>query len=192
MPLEREALADVQFARRDLFPLQQSGEVRWGREIYGVPFGSPQLTVFYRKDLFEPLGLSPPATWTEYQQLAAQLADRETVSSHISLPEDGAWHAVVEPLAAAWSGKLLLTRAAAYARHRSQFSTLFDARTMEPLIAGPPFVKALSELVAAAKLGPSNATSMGPAEARREFTAGRCAMALSWPTRVHNRFFSGG
>jgi multiple sugar transport system substrate-binding protein len=83
---------------------------------------------------------------------------------------------------------VLLARSAAYARHRSQYSTLFDFDTMTPLIDGPPFVKALEELVAAANLaatpGGEAPPRYTPREAEREFLAGRSAMALSWPTRA--------
>ena len=38
----------------------------------------------------------------------------------------------------------------------------FDYLTMEPLIAGPPFVRALEELVTAAKLGVAAPDQMTP------------------------------
>ena len=45
-------------------------------------------------------------------------------------------------------------------RARSNYSTLFNIRTMEPLIAGPPMVRALDELVAAAKSRLARTTSI--------------------------------
>jgi ABC-type glycerol-3-phosphate transport system substrate-binding protein len=53
---------------------------------------------------------------------------------------------------------------------------------MKPLISGPPFERALAELAAAAKHGSSKAGKLTPHDARRELLAGRCGMALCWPT----------
>jgi ABC-type glycerol-3-phosphate transport system substrate-binding protein len=77
---------------------------------------------------------------------------------------------------------VLLARAAAYAKHRDHYSALFNVETMEPLVAGPPFVHALEKLAAAAKLGPANPLGYDPATARAAFWSGQCGMALAWPT----------
>jgi ABC-type glycerol-3-phosphate transport system substrate-binding protein len=76
----------------------------------------------------------------------------------------------------------LLARAASYAKHRDNYSTLFHIDTMEPLVAGPPFVRALEELAAAAKFGPSDPLGADPAAAREAFWRGECGMALTWPS----------
>ena len=68
--------------------------------------------------------------------------------------KSGVKYGTVEPLGRGWAGLVLLARAAAYAKERDNYTTLFDEKTFEPMIAGPPFVRALSELVEAAKLGP--------------------------------------
>ena len=82
-----------------------------------------------------------------------------------------------------WGAKMLLARAAAYASHPSQFSTLFDYETMQPLIAGPPFERALDELVAA-QSGPENPQQRTPETARRALLAGEAAIAITWPSRA--------
>jgi ABC-type glycerol-3-phosphate transport system substrate-binding protein len=91
-------------------------------------------------------------------------------------------YGTVEPLGRGWAGLVLLARAAAYAKERDNYTTLFDERTLEPAIAGPPFVRALEDLVAAAKLGPAGQLDFDPAAVRAEFWKGSTAMAISWPT----------
>jgi hypothetical protein len=59
--------------------------------------------VCYRADLFEKLGVSPPADWTLYQQAVERLADVGADNSPIS--------ATLEPLADGWAGQLLLAAA---------------------------------------------------------------------------------
>ncbi|HEY2827031.1 MAG TPA: hypothetical protein VGJ04_05465, partial [Pirellulales bacterium] len=53
-----------------------------------------------------------------------------------------------------------------------------------PFITGPPFVRALSELAAAAKLGPKDAMSLTPTDATRLLLSGHAAMAIGWPSRA--------
>ena len=169
-------------ASTDVFELQRRVEVLWGNSIMAYSFGSPQLVLMYRADLFASAKLVPPTTWTEYAELLPRLA-RDQLGA--AAPAEGrAWSAAVEPLGKGWSGKVLLARAAAYATHPSQFSTLFDCETMQPLIAGPPFVRALEELKAATQFGPANFVEQTPETARQALLAGETAMVLTWPSRA--------
>ena len=135
-----------------------------------MPFGSPVLTCYYRADLLEKLHRKPPRLWTEYEELAKLLAGQKPAGS-------GPWCGTIEPLGPGWAGLVLLARAAPYAKHHDQYSALFNVETMEPLVAGPPFVHALEKLVAAAKLGPAKPLGYDPA--RRGRHSGRGSAA--WP-----------
>lgn len=203
VPLDANTLARSEYDSADVFDLQGQ-ETSWGRHSYGVSFGSPQLVLLYRADWFQKLGVQPPRSWAEYQSLVERLArePRESwtepsaanATNAASGPDSGGaggsadteatpgWFATAEPLGPDWGGLVLLARAASYARHASHYSTLFELESMDPLIAGPPFERALGELVAAAKFGPQDAITMSPAEALRRFRSGRCAVALCWPT----------
>jgi multiple sugar transport system substrate-binding protein len=179
-PLTTETRRDPQLALQDVFDVQRNAETRWGEELYAVSFGSPQLVLWYRSDLFEELKLSVPSTWEEYQQLLPRLA-RDQLGERAPSQEQP-WSAAIEPLAEGWGGKTLLARAATYAKAPSQFSALFDYLTMTPLITGPPFVRALDELVAAAKECPSDSAASDPAAAKQAFLSGQAAIAWSWPS----------
>ncbi len=153
-PVPQKILRDAQWA--GIFELLKLREAAWGDQVMAVPFGSPVFCCYYRADLLEKLGRHPPQTWAEYQDLAKLLVAQPT-KSPLPLGEGQgvrAWSATIEPLAPGWAGLILLARAAPYAKHRDNYSALFDIETMEPLVAGPPMVQALEELVAAAKLGP--------------------------------------
>jgi multiple sugar transport system substrate-binding protein len=139
------------------------------------------LVCYYRADLLDKLGRRPPQTWDEYQELARLLAKQsESSDSSTSKRNDG--YGTIEPLAPGWAGLVLLARAAPYARHRDNYSTFLQIDTMEPLIEGPPFVRALEELVAAARFAPADQLRYDPAAVREAFWQGRCAMALTWPS----------
>ncbi|MGD0092721.1 MAG: extracellular solute-binding protein [Planctomycetota bacterium] len=57
---------------KDFYPgiLEQ---FRYGRRTYGLPFFYSTSAFWYNKDLFEKLGLKPPATWEEFTALCARL-----------------------------------------------------------------------------------------------------------------------
>lgn len=184
-PLPYPSVNSEDLARSDILPMVRLRETTWGSQVMAVPFGSPQLMLLYRKDILEQLGRSPPATWPEYHELASLAADAQ--EQHIAGNGGSqSWQPVAEPLAKGWAGQLLLARAAAYARHPNHYSAVFDYRTMEPLIDGPPYVRALEELQSVAQLLPSSALQTTPADAQRRLLSGQCAMAITWPTRELN------
>ncbi|HEV3021496.1 MAG TPA: extracellular solute-binding protein [Pirellulales bacterium] len=171
-PLPDRELTNPAVAWEEIFEADKTHDASWASTAYGFPFGSPTLVCCYRKDLFQELGREPPHTWTDYDELAALLANRKEA--------DGAWSGTIEPLANGWAGLTLLARAASSAKHRNHYSTLFDMESMEPLIAGPPFVRALDELISAKKHMPDEALEASPERAQEALLAGRCGMALTW------------
>jgi multiple sugar transport system substrate-binding protein len=184
-PIPKATLDDRQLAWVEIFEADKSRLATWGTAAYAVPFGSPVLCCFYRADLLKEFDRGPPNNWTEYQELVELFAKREKSAG--AAADGRAWFAAAEPLAEGWAGLTLLARAASYAKHYNHYSTLFDMESMEPLIAAPPFVRALDELAAAAKHGPNERLDFGPEQVRRAFADGRCALALSWPAAARSR-----
>ncbi len=180
-PVPESLLQSDALQWRDVFESLRCCETTWGRRVYALPFGSPTLVCYYRRDLFERFGKSPPQTWEEYGRLAEFFQDRQRLGE--AAPAGGQpWFGAAEPLAEGQAAWTLLSRAAPYARHPDYFSTLFDLDSMAPQIAAPPFVRALEELVAANKFGPDvRQTALGVVQSREAVLSGRCAMALCWP-----------
>lgn len=180
LPLPADFAKHRELAWTDTFELLQVAETNWDKTPHAIPFGSPLLTCYYRPDLLEKLHKAAPKSWQEFHDQAALLNQRDQLGDKAP-PADAAWYGSVQPLAEGSAGRVLLARAASYAKHPDHFSTMFDVETMEPLISSEAFVRALEELVADAKLGPPNQLEMDPAAARREFLAGRAALAITWP-----------
>lgn len=180
-PLPGELARSSQADWSDIFDLVRSKEAVWDSKAMAVPFGSPVLTCYYRADLFERLNLKPPATWKDYLRLTEILSDRAQLGE-AAPPPNQPWRGTMEPLASGWASATLLARAAAYASHRGNYSTLFNIETMEPLIDGPPFIRALEELLAAAGPEGGDLLSQDPAALRKAFLEGHCGMTLAWPT----------
>ncbi|NLE36520.1 MAG: extracellular solute-binding protein [Pirellulaceae bacterium] len=187
---ERDGLATIPDSLRGegqedwngLFELARSHEAAWGSStILGVPFGSPVLVCYYRADLLKQLRKSPPQTWDEYQELAALLADRANLGD-AAPPADAPWSGAMEPLGPGWAGLVLMARAASGVKHPDNYSTWFKVDTMEPLINGPPVVRALVQMVTAAKYGSATQFEADPDDVRAAFWRGECGLALTWPT----------
>ncbi len=180
-PLTPETLDNEQVAAGDVFALLRMREASWGEAIYALPCGSPTLVCYYRADLLRKIGRQPPRTWDEYLVLAKTLGDRSQLGD-LAPSEEIVWHGALEPTADHWAGLTLLAHAATYAKHANHYSALFNIGSMEPLIGGPPFVRALEEMVELHGAGPEDAQHLDPTEVRQRFWQGQCALALSWPS----------
>ncbi|MDG2381865.1 MAG: extracellular solute-binding protein [Pirellulaceae bacterium] len=176
--LQPNSSAAKDYHWNDILPLIRRQEIRWGDETYAVSFGSPQLLLFYRKDLFDKWKLSVPKTWSEYQQVIHQIEEQLQSDSTAKTVES----ATVEPLGKGWAARTLLARSAAYARHRSQYSTHFDFASMRPLINSPPFVRAFQELTAAYASMPESAIEQTPHDVVKSLLNNQAAMGLAWPS----------
>ena len=181
LPLSKYISGKLPGHNKGLLPISKKTEVTWGPEQYAASFGSPQLVLYYRRDIFSELKLQPPKTWKDYQQLVTVLSDRKTVAPWLSSP-DQPWHAATEPLGPGWASVTLLARAAAYVRHPNQYSGVFDYLSLEPLIARLPFVRALEELQQATASIPADQWPATIDDTRKLFYQGQTAMAISWPS----------
>jgi len=168
-----------------IFELPKLRESAWGDQVQAVPFGSPVFVCYYRADLLQRLRHRPPQTWADYQKLAEVLGKLPTdrrQPDDAPAADQAPWSGTLEPLGPGWAALVLLARAAPYAKHRDSYSALFDPDTMQPLVAGEPFLRALEELAATARLGSSDQLRFDPSAVRAAFWRGECGMALSWPT----------
>ena len=161
LPLPERVVQNDESDWSDILLQIRSHEVARAGKPIAVPFGSPVPVLYCRPDLLKKSSQKAPRTWAEYGK---------AVEAGIS---------TVEPLKEGWAGLTLLARSAAYATHPNNLSTLFRINTMEPLIAGPPFARALEELVATADAA---ALDMDPNAVRAAFWRGKAGMAITWPT----------
>ena len=178
LPLDEDSLGGPEYARDDIYPHIRSQLLTWGKRTVAVPLGSPQFVLLFRADLLAKQKLRPPETWAEYQKVA----DAFRMKPVEVTADDQAWQATAEPLAAGSGGELLLARAAASAVHRDQLSPLMSLDSLEPLIAGPPFVRALEALVASQPADRKEQKLLTPADCYAKFQAGECVLAITWPT----------
>lgn len=189
LPIPDDVLSSSALAWPDLLELLAVQEATWGGKVWAVPLGTVLLTCYMRGDLVDALDAQPPYDWSSYDALAARLAafnsskeeGNGTAGTAAAEPRL-AWSPSLEPLGPGWAALTLLARAAPYAKHPTHFSALFHYETMQPLVAGPPYIRALEELVAAYRRGAAEQLEMDPHDVRQAFWQGRCGLALTWPS----------
>jgi multiple sugar transport system substrate-binding protein len=191
--LEAETAEDV-FRYTDIAPGIREFVCRYGPDRVALPCGASALVLVYREDAFQSetnrtaaraSGLSlekPPATWTELDALARFFTGRDW-------NVDGASdYGVVVAMATDAEGvadAALLARAAALGQHRDHYSFVFDSSdALTPRIESPPFVEALSGLVALKAFGPPGMDKFDAAAARESFRSGKVAMLIDRAERA--------
>ena len=175
--LPNEALADEGgLAWSDLMPGVRERLAAPRRKPLLLPLSAPVYVCYVRADLLQKAGRRPPQTWAEYQALVEQLSEWAPGLT------------AYEPWGAESRATLFLAKALAHAKHPENYSVFVDLETLEPLIAGPPFVRAWEECRAVARRLPAEVWQAGPFAARREVLEGRAAMALAYePTGGEQR-----
>lgn len=88
LPLDKVFPDDIAALRRELFP-NIWGNLRFGDRLYGVPAEVTSLCLFYRTDVFERLGLSPPRTWDELERVVAALNAHDYLFSYCWTRNEG-------------------------------------------------------------------------------------------------------
>ena len=170
---------DSALAAADILPLIRQVEIRWGGTLCAVPFSSAPLLLVFRADILEQMGAEPPRTWQELHDLAERLAvqqDQQALPGRIE-------SVLYQPLAEGWAARLLIARGAAYVRDAAKYSDLWEVITMEPLIAGPPFVRALRELAADQVLAQPTKRQLNPEQVFDAIRSGKCVLAVGcWPS----------
>ncbi len=190
---ERGPPAD-RFAFDDVLPAFRDQVTRYGKDRMALPYGGSALVLVYRRDAMAGeanrkaadgagLRLEPPATWEQLDALAGFFQGRDWDSD--GSPDSGIAVALGKDTEGLGEDTLL-ARAAGAGLHPDQFSFLFDADTMQPRIASPPFVEALAALAAWKTLGPPGAEGFDAEAARRAFREGKVALLIDRAERAGN------
>ncbi len=154
-------------AWHDVFDGLRNGPAAPGGKPALLPLSCPTLVCCYRADLLESAGLAAPSTWTEYQQLLDALGEWAPGMS------------AVEPWSEEFRATMFLARAAPMALAPQNFSMLLDVGTGQPLIGGPPFVRALTAVRAAQARMDDGVLTSDPLDCLRDVLEGRAALAIT-------------
>jgi ABC-type glycerol-3-phosphate transport system substrate-binding protein len=145
----------------------------WKGKVIGISLGQTIPVMLIRNDFLDKTGLPVPQTWQDFSALCAAAGKLE--------PGDGIPSAIDIPLDGRWASNMLFCRAAAAIVVPGRYSTVFDVRTMQPLVDTEPFRQALAGW--ANDLAPSTGRqTQTPSQILRRFVNGELAVAV---TTIH-------
>jgi multiple sugar transport system substrate-binding protein len=175
-PLNEYVANDAALEWDDIAPFFQNFS-SYNGSIYQIPLDGDIHNVYYRTDLFEEAGLTPPRTWEEYLAAAAQFngtdlnGDGETdYGSCIPKVRAGQSYWWIVDFA---SGKLQT--------QGTTQGTFFDLETFDPLFGpNPAFIRALEQFNETTQYGPADELNLTLNDTRDLFLTGRCALTMDW------------
>ncbi|MEO5897534.1 MAG: extracellular solute-binding protein [Vicinamibacterales bacterium] len=136
-----------------------------GGHIYAVPFIGNAQVLFYRRDLFEQYGVTPPATLADWYAAAERLAHIPEVKYPLAIPLRG------NALTQEFSNALLASGGRWYDEHN------------QPAFAGDAGVRAVETLGRLRDLGPRPMLSFTNDDVMVALLQNQVAMALMWLSR---------
>ncbi len=149
----------------DIGDVYRENQMRIGDTIYGFPDDGDVFILYYRKDVFEEMGLSVPTTWDEFYEVSKAITDAKAPDMYGS----------------AFMRARGLLQYFYQERARVEGCRFFDAETMKATINGPGCVKALAGMVKDNTTMPPGIEVWGFVETLAAFNAGQSAMLQSWP-----------
>lgn len=137
-----------------------------GKTLYGIPFRGHAQVLFYRKDIFQKLGLQPPTTWQELDKVSQTLKEKNPATSPISAHYGiNAGQNIFLWLNHLWGNG----------------GDVFDQGN-KPVFNSPAAVEATTAYLDLLKKGYSSANSVtfNEGEAGTQFSSGKAAMFAAW------------
>ena len=132
--------------------------------------------LYYRRDIFDDMGLKPPTTWDEYMTAAAATHGKD-------LNGDGEpdYGSCIFKKRNAQSYFAINSVAAAFTQTKGTGEGMFfDPDTMKPLVNNEAWIKAFEVYKATGEYGPPEELNQDIGDTRALVTSGRCALAIDW------------
>lgn len=161
----------------DIAPFFRNFSASYQGNIYVIPLDGDIHNVYYRTDVFEAAGVTPPKTWEEYLAAAAQFNGTD-------LNGDGEndYGSCIPKVRAGqsywWIADFASARLQTQGTSQGMF---FDTETMNPLFGpNPAFIKALEQFNETTQYGPADELNLTLNDTRDLFLTGRCALTMDW------------
>ncbi len=129
--------------------------------VYGLPFGAETSVLYYRTDIFEKHGLTPPETYDELLDLACRIPELEPGMGGVASRAASGHHA-----------------AHAWLLHLAPLGGRVFGDGWEVTLNNEAGIAAAEALKRIVDCGPEGASAFGPAEAANAFAQGQAAMFL--------------
>lgn len=136
-------------------------------KLYSLPVRAHVQMLFYRKDIFDQLGLTVPTTWEELDKVSKEITDKTDLAGIV--PYYGAGNNGQNlPM---WTSYLW-----------SNGGDIFDDK-MKPVFNSPEGIEATQryiDLLVTEKVAPPGSVTFGEQDSRTFFKQGKAAMWLGW------------
>jgi len=170
--LTERIAADPDLEWEDVAPFFRDFSASFEGDIYTIPLDGDFHMGYYRTDLID----TPPSTWDEYLEVAAQFHGQDLNGD--GDPDYGSCITKKRGAQAYWviwdiASSMLQSQGTGQ-------GSFFDLDTMEPLVDNAAFRKSLEIYDATTQYGPPDELNLDVGDTRGLFTSGRCALSIDW------------
>jgi len=132
--------------------------------------------LYYRRDIFDEMGLEPPRTWAEYMEVA-----KATHGKDLNGDGEPDYGSCIFKKRNNQSYFAINSVAAAYMQTQGTGEGfMFDAETMKPQVNNEAYIEAFNVYKATGEFGPPEELNFDIGDTRSLVQAGRCALAIDW------------
>jgi multiple sugar transport system substrate-binding protein len=161
----------------DIAPFFRNFIATYDDNIYVIPLDGDFHMVYFRTDLFEDAGITPPRTWEEYLEASAHFNGQD-------LNGDGEadYGSCIPKVRGGQSFWWIIDFASARLQAQGTGEgVFFDLDTLNPLFGpNPAFIRALELFDATTQYGPPDELTLDLNSTRDLFLTGRCALTMDW------------
>lgn len=161
----------------DIAPFFRNFIASYAGGIYVIPLDGDFHMVYYRTDLFEEAGITPPRTWEEYLEAAAHFNGTD-------LNGDGEadYGSCIPKVRGGQSFWWIIDFASGRLQTQGTGEgVFFDLETFDPLFGpNPAFIRALELFNETTQYGPPDELTLDLNSTRDMFLTGRCALTMDW------------
>jgi len=171
----RDVWSSEELNKREILKHNRNLVVRHANKNWAMPLGGHNFAMFCNRELFEKSELEPPETWSKLDRALTKLEPAlEELGNEKLKPK------VDMPLGDGWAAHTYMARAASAIAHRGKLTTVFDRKTMKPLINQSGFVEVLESLKSIAS---ERSVDLTPAEVYQLAYSGQSSIAFTWPAK---------
>lgn len=176
LPLDDRIAADPAIQWDDVGPFFRDFSATYDGKTYTIPFDGDFLMAYYRTDLFDAAGLTPPKTWDEYVAIAKQFDGQDLNGD--GTPDYGACMTMKRSAQAYW---MISNIAAPYIQAKGTSEGIFfSLEDMTPLVNNAAIRRAMEIYKELVEVGPPEQLNNDIGDARALFMGGRCALSIDW------------
>jgi multiple sugar transport system substrate-binding protein len=168
--------ADPAIEEEDVGAFFRDFSQKYGDKTYMITLDGDFHMMYYRTDVLEAAGKTPPKTWEEYLDVAKAVHGQDMNGD--GTPDFGSCIAKKRNAQSYWFVTDVVG-SMTQSKGTSQ-GTFFNTADMTPLVDNAAFRKALEFLKASTEFGPPDELNLDVSDTRPLFASGRCALNLDW------------